>query len=322
MRLPVNRVLPLVAVILLGAGSALARSGEGMGSPAPATGPAADYPVVVGEPFTIDGTVWTPTDQLNYDAVGRASVDETSLAGVSGAHKTLPLPSYVEVTALDSGKTILVRLERRGPMVNDVLVGLSPEAGAQLGLAPGHRSPVRVRRVNPPEQERSMLRRGGRAPERMETPEGLLKVLRRKLAEQAPLTPPPSAPPAMPTAEPTLAAPTNKPVQPKKAAVAPAPAAPITAPPQPAPAPSPTPEPSPAIAPAPANKGSLAVQVAAFSVEASARKVAGQLGGGVSRSGKYWRVRLGPFVSRADATAALEKAKAAGYRDARIQSAD
>lgn len=329
MRLPVDHILPLAALILLGAGPATARDREG-GAPAPATGPAADYPVVVGEPFTIGGTIWTPTDQLNYDAVGQAVVDDSSLARVSGAHKTLPLPSYVEVTSLDSGRTILVRLERRGPMVNDALVELSPEAAAQLGMAPGHRSPVRVRRVNPPEQERSILRGGGRAPERMETPEGLLKVLRRKLAEQAPLSPPPAVPAAEPApAAPAPIAPLAKAPRSKKApTTVSAPAGAVQPPASPAPAPqaeapqAPAQPAPPPRAAAPARKGSLMVQVAAFSVEASARKVAGQLGGGVSRAGKYWRVRLGPFTSRADAAPALEKAKAAGYSDARIQSAD
>uniref|UniRef100_UPI001F2FB324 septal ring lytic transglycosylase RlpA family protein n=2 Tax=unclassified Novosphingobium TaxID=2644732 RepID=UPI001F2FB324 len=188
MRFPVNHALPLAALILLGAaGGAYAADRKQPPPDVPVTGPAADYPVVVGEPYTIGSTVWTPVDQLNYDAVGTAVAGEG--AGISGAHKTLPLPCYVEVTALGSGRTILVRLERRGPMSNDALVELSPDAIAQLGLPPGGRGSVRVRRVNPPEQERAVLRNGGHAPERMETPEGLLKVLRRKLANQSPLLP-------------------------------------------------------------------------------------------------------------------------------------
>ncbi|MCT2400790.1 SPOR domain-containing protein [Novosphingobium mangrovi (ex Huang et al. 2023)] len=314
MRLPVNRVLPLATLILLGTAGAAIGKGRPETPVQPVTGPAADYPVVVGKPFTIGDTVWTPTDQLNYDAVGYAGVGDAGLAGVTGAHKTLPLPCYVEVTALDTGRTILVRLERRGPMVNDVLVELSPMAATQLGLAPGSHSPVRVRRVNPPEQERAMLRVGGRAPERMETPQGLLRVLRRKLAEQSPLMPPPSKPPEMPTMLPAAAKPAPKPAfipaEPKPAlpARAATPAAPET--------------PKPAPAAKPAQKGSLVVQVAAFSVEANARKVARQLGGDVSRAGKFWRVRLGPFTNRAQAGPALEKARHAGYSDARIQSAD
>lgn len=310
MRLPVERALPLAALILLGAGTLAAKDRAANPAP-PLTGPAADYPVVTGAPFTIGSTVWTPVDQLNYDAVGQASVGGPDSVGVTGAHKTLPLPSYVEVTALDSGKTILIRLERRGPMANDVLVELSPAAASQLGLAPGRHAPIRVRRVNPPEPERAALRGGGRAPDRMETPEGLLKVLRRKLAEQAPLLPPPSRPPMIPATTPVAKAPATKPP-----AAKPAPSIPVAANPVPVkPAP-------PAKPPAAAAKGALVVQVGAFSVEANARKIADRLGGHVSRAGKVWRVRLGPFANRAQAGPALEKARHAGYSDARIQSAD
>ncbi|EJL26951.1 SPOR domain-containing protein [Novosphingobium sp. AP12] len=329
MRFPVNHALPLAALILLGAATGSPAAERKQPPPGlPVTGPAADYPVVVGEPFTIGDKVWTPVDQLNYDAVGQAVTGVGS--GVTGAHKTLPLPCYVEVTALDSGRTILVRLERRGPMTNDALVELSPDASAQLGLPAGGRGPVRVRRVNPPEQERALLRNGRRAAERMETPEGLLKVLRRKLADQSPLVPPTLTPPAMPAGT-AVAAPKPQPGPAKPAAakppVAAAPAS-VKAPPPPAPKPVPKPAAQPAPKPAapraatPPSKGSLVVQVAAFSSEASARKVAGQLGGSVSQAGKFWRVRVGPYSNRAQAAPALEKVKRAGYSDARIQSAE
>lgn len=334
MRFPVNRALPLAALILLGAGGVTAGSmaADRRQPPpdAPATGPAADYPVVVGDPYVIGDQTWTPVDQLNYDAVGQAITGEG--AGVTVSHKTLPLPSYAEITALDSGHTILVRVERRGPMTNEALVELSPEAASQLGFVAGGRGPIRIRRVNPPEQERALLRNGGRAPDRMETPEGLLKVLRRKLADQSPLVPPlpaTSTAPAMPGGE--AGRPAAKPEPAVAAQTKPKAAKPAI------PAPKPTPNPvaklpaQPAaarpasggatVAPAPA-KGPLMVQVAAFSSEASARKVANQLGASVSRAGKFWRVRLGGYSNRAQATAALEKAKNAGYRDARIQSAD
>lgn len=319
MKLRVNRSLPLAALIVLGAGTVAAKDRP---AALPPTGPAADYPVVVGEPFTIGRTVWTPIDQLNYDAVGFASVGEETNSSVIGAHKTLPLPSYVEVTSLASGKTILVRLERRGPMSNEVLIELSARAAGQLGLAAGERSAVRVRRVNPPESERALLRGGDHPPQRMETPEGLLKVLRRKLAEQSPLVPPPSSPPAMPSTPPPVAAskPATKPATTKKAPTAPAQRPVVAAPTIAASTPLPT-TPKPPRTAEPAAKGSLVVQVGAFSVEANARKVASQLGGTVSRSGKFWRVRMGPFANRGQASPALEKAHRAGYSGARIQPA-
>ena len=144
-----------------------------------AAGPEADYPQVLGEPFTVDGQQFTPEDVFSYDAVGFATLDREGGPGISVAHKTLPYPSYVEVTSLDSGTTILARVERRGPMTASRLVALSPGAQAQLGAAEG--TPVRVRRVNPPEYERAELRLGRPVPTRLSTPGSLLAVLKEKL---------------------------------------------------------------------------------------------------------------------------------------------
>lgn len=149
---------------------------------ADAPGPSGDYPVVIGPAYTVDGVTHTPEDSLNYDVVGYAIRDEEAGPGVTAAHHTLPLPSYVEVTELEEGRTALVRVERRGPMGSNRLLALSPDAMAQLGIL--NTAPVRVRRVNPPEAERAMLRAGERAPLRIETPDGLLTVLRRKLPER------------------------------------------------------------------------------------------------------------------------------------------
>lgn len=143
------------------------------------TGPEADYPIVLGDPYAIDGVVYTPVDTLNFDQVGHAALDSDGGNAVTVAHRTLPMPSYVEVTALDSGKTILARVERRGPMAGPAIVGLSQGASAQLGIGDG--GAVRVRRVNPPEEHREKLRLGERAPDRLDTPKSLLAVLQRKL---------------------------------------------------------------------------------------------------------------------------------------------
>ena len=149
---------------------------------APANGPQADYPVVVGAPYTVRGTSFIPEDVMNYDQVGYVAADPAGGNKISGAHHTLPLPSYVEVTSLATGRTILVRLERRGPMDGTDLIALSPAALAQLGAAAG--TPVRVRRVNPPEDQRALLRAGQQAPLRMDTPMSLVEVLKRKLPGQ------------------------------------------------------------------------------------------------------------------------------------------
>ena len=188
MRLPVNYALPLAALVLLSACGGGGAKPIVVPDPVGYNGPSSDYPVVVGAPFTIDGTTYTPVDKLNFDEVGYAVAGGEG-TGITIAHKTLPLPSYAEVTSLDSGKTVLVRVERRGPMVNDRLVELSPVAAAQLGLTGSAKAPIRIRRVNPPEMERSMLRSGQSASTRMDTPPSLLTVLKRKLDPQLVLPP-------------------------------------------------------------------------------------------------------------------------------------
>jgi rare lipoprotein A len=318
MKLPVNRnrvTLALTVVLVLGsaaAGPAAAR--ERKAPTAPVSGPAGDYPVTLGEPFEVDGVTYTPSDRLNYDDVGQAAAMEAdgSAARISGAHRTLPVPSYVEVTALDSGRTILVRIDQRGPMGGRALVALSPMAWAQLGLPPGGEVPVRVRRVNPPEPERALLRTGQAAPPRMDTPPGLLAALKRKLG----LVPPVGDLPVT--------------IRPADVLAAPKPAAALTKP-QPVPTRKPAQSPKPALAvmpvqvspapteqPRPASAARLYVQIGAFGQRGNAEAAARKAGGSLVRAGSLWRVRSGPFRPGDEAERGLAKARAAGYAGARI----
>ncbi len=311
-------------------------SASGAGTAIVANGPAADYPMVIGDPYRIGANLYTPADVMNYDEVGYAAADTG--AGVTGSHHTLPLPSYIEVTSLVTGKTILVRLTRRGPMTGDAVVALSPAAFAQLGASAG--DPVRVRRVNPPEEERAALRAGRVAPPRMDTPSSLVAVLKRKLSGAGPvaLAPKPSAGPAAiataqvpasaaaqrPPARSVAATPNRKvsagapplpplPVEPKDHAAAPNAA--VVARPEPTPRAGAV---APPTAKPQADRDAFVVQAAAMSTLDRAQKVAGALGGSVSRSGRYYRVRTGPFATRAQAEASLAKVRSAGYSDARI----
>lgn len=275
------------AAILAALTLALAACGGSGNAPelasTPANGPQADYPVVLGASYDAAGRTYTPEDVLNYDEVGYLAADAG--AGVTAAHHTLPLPSYVEVTSLDTGRTALIRVERRGPMDGGELLGLSNAALEQLGLAAG--AAVRVRRVNPLEEHRALLRAGQAAPLRMDTPMPLVEVLRRKLPTQ-------SAP--LPAA--ALA---DEPIQ-----VGPAVAEQQAA------------APAPAQVGQSAAEGGFVVQAAAFSTADRADRVAAALGGQVIRSGKFFRVRTGPFTTRGEAEASLAKVKASGYTDARI----
>jgi rare lipoprotein A len=290
-----------------GASTALASA------PLQATGPAADYPVVVGEAYRVGDTLYTPVDSLNYDEVGYAAADAGS--GISASHHTLPLPSYAEVTSLESGRTILVRVERRGPLGGNALIALAPAALEQLGAGAGE--PVRVRRVNPPEEERAFLRADRPAPLRMDTPEALLIVLQRKLPQNGgalPVQSPAPAPAALAKIElpPSAAADSTGLKAPVIVARLQQPdTAQQTEAPQP-----PKQQEAPQAATTPT--GAYVVQAVALSSREGAERVASAIGGTVSQAGKFYRVRTGPFATHSQAEASLAKVRAAGYSDARI----
>jgi rare lipoprotein A len=185
MKLPGTRktlLRGLAVGALMASGAAVGKAPPAPLVPLPeANGPQADFPVVVGQPYQIGNVTFVPSDSMNFDSVGYASVGTEGGSTISAAHHTLPVPSYAEVTDINTGRTILVRVERRGPMDSAHAIELSPGAAAQLGVSAGSNTPVRVRRVNPAEAERAMLRSGNPAPERMATPKPLLNVLQRKL---------------------------------------------------------------------------------------------------------------------------------------------
>ena len=201
MRFPIepglaNGLIACALSVTLAGCSALGGAGgdTSVASPVLATsGPQADYPILVGPPYAVDGVTFTPADMLNYDEVGYIALDAEA-SGITGAHHTLPVPSYVEVTSLETGRTILARLERRGPMTSTHLIALSPGALTQLGATLN--APVRVRRVNPPEDQRALLRTGEKAGLRKDTPMPLVAVLRRDLVPRGPAAIQPEPEPA------------------------------------------------------------------------------------------------------------------------------
>jgi len=118
----------------------------------------------VGAPYQVAGIWYVPKEEPSYDQQGIASWygDEFHLKPtangetfdmnvVSAAHTTLPLPSIVEVTNLDNGKKINVRVNDRGPFVGGRVIDLSREAARQLGYDRQGTANVRVRYVGPAE---------------------------------------------------------------------------------------------------------------------------------------------------------------------------
>lgn len=306
-------------------------SAGGAGQPS-GSAAVSDYPQKIGDPYKVGGSTYTPEDVQSYDEVGYASWYGEELSGnqtangeaynpqgISAAHKTLPLPSYVEVTALDTGRTILVRVNDRGPFANDRLIDLSHGAAKQLGIDQNGVSGVRVRKVNPNEQERAVLRMGAHATERIATPDSLLAILRKNLAKL-----PRPAPPVRQAAAPAYSPPASgSPGRPASATpprtgtrdgrfIVEGGGRPVAA------------ENSVGDNYVGGLAGSYAVQVAAFSDKSRADTLARKIGAKVIPDGtrSIWRVRFGPYSSEQEAQAGLAQAQQRGYSGARILRAD
>lgn len=153
-----------------------------------------DGPAKIGRPYSVDGVGYTPADDRGYEAVGYASWYGDELEGnrtangerfdpdgISAAHRTLPMPSYLEVTSLDTGRTILVRVNDRGPFTRNRLIDLSKGAARQLGISGHGHAAVRIRRVEPDGDERAKLARGGKVRERERLSSAELADLRDRM---------------------------------------------------------------------------------------------------------------------------------------------
>ena len=101
----------------------------------------------VEEPYEIKGVWYFPAEQSSYSEKGLASwympAGDSALTAngevydanlVTARHKTLPLPSLVKITNLENGKSVVARVNDRGPMVNNRLIDVSQEAARQLEM--------------------------------------------------------------------------------------------------------------------------------------------------------------------------------------------
>jgi rare lipoprotein A len=114
------------------------------------------------QPYQVGGIWYVPHDQPTYDEKGIASWygdafnmkatadgEVFDMTQVSAAHTTLPLPSMVEVTNLDNGRRLTVRVNDRGPFVGGRIIDLSHAAAQELGYDRVGTAHVRVRYVGP-----------------------------------------------------------------------------------------------------------------------------------------------------------------------------
>lgn len=112
----------------------------------------------IGNPYQIQGVWYYPKEDYEYDETGigswygpkfhgrkTANGEIYDMNGVSAAHRTLPLPSFVRVTNLDNGRTLNVRINDRGPYAHGRILDLSRRAAQLLGYEKQGTARLRVR---------------------------------------------------------------------------------------------------------------------------------------------------------------------------------
>jgi rare lipoprotein A len=140
----------------------------------------------VGKPYNINGRTYVPAENPSYRAEGVASWYGRDFHGrltangevydmhsISAAHTTLPLPSYVRVTNLDNGRSIVVRVNDRGPYAHSRVIDLSIGTAKALDFYSRGLARVRVEYV-------------GRAPIEGSDDEMLMATLREGSPAPAP----------------------------------------------------------------------------------------------------------------------------------------
>jgi rare lipoprotein A len=265
----------------------------------------------VGNPYQIDNVWYYPHEQPDYDETGIASWYGPTFYGKStangesydgnqltAAHRTLPMPVNVRVTNLDNGKSIIVRVNDRGPYARGRIIDLSRRAAELLDVVQTGTAKVRVTYLSRADME------GGGPPPSITPPEiaSALPAVPAARIDTSNLNAVPGAP---------LAPPVKQNVLPT----------PVTAPPTQVA----SNQPSDQVVQEPVSAAThLYVQAGAFSKLDNAKILLSKLGGDlrispIQRNGQtLYRVRTGPLNSIEDADAALSRISGTGSNDAHI----
>ncbi|WP_420565537.1 septal ring lytic transglycosylase RlpA family protein [Thalassobaculum sp.] len=287
----------------------------------------------VGNAYQIQGVWYYPKEEWDYAETGIASwygpgfhgkstangevFDENAL---TAAHRTLPMPSIVRVTNLDNGRSIVVRVNDRGPFAHGRIIDMSRRSAQLLGFMNKGTAKVRVELL---ESESLQERAAARGEEYVPSPDPTL-----------PSAPPPSAAPSGSVQVAVLNAPNGA----RTARAAPAatsippPAAAATVPAARVPASATTSVATsapvrPLVSRTKPEPTQIFIQAGSFEDADNAHRLTGRLGAffrgahvqPTQISGKtYYRVRIGPINDVDNADRLLERVIVAGYPGSRI----
>lgn len=271
----------------------------------------------VGDPYQIKGVWYRPTENYNYVETGisswygpkfhgkkTANGEIYNMNAMTAAHRTLPMPSYVRVTNLENGRSLILKVNDRGPFAHNRIIDVSRRGAQLLGYENQGTARVRVQILANESRAIKARYKGETDLATVGTPI-IVNRLPKPTVSSAPLALPPGG---------------------QVAALAPAPPSSV----QPSPLePAATPITEPKLGElsvTPVTSTRLYVQAGAYGRHDSANKVRATLSrlgdAGISRvlvNGRdLFRVRLGPMADVSKADQILEWVIQAGYNGARI----
>jgi rare lipoprotein A len=259
----------------------------------------------VGPPYQANGQWYVPTPEPGYAQTGTASWYGAQFNGqrtasgevfdqnaLTAAHPTLPIPSLVQVTNLENGREVIVRVNDRGPFVGERLIDLSRGAAQALDFEGAGHARVHVRYLGP--APRRVNADGSQAPATPPSPPATVPTQADQEEGPRSLLPPPSSGVDL------AGAPVDNV---HYAAPQPTYSAPVS--------------------------GGYFVQVGAFSDLSNAHRVRDTVGAAgpvvvdvrqVASGAELFRVRVGPYVSREEADAARRTLSSMGYGETIVAS--
>ncbi len=275
----------------------------------------------VGAPYQVAGVWYYPKEEYDYDETGIASWygakfhgRKTANGGIydmnalTAAHRTLPMPSFVRVTNLDNGRSLVLEVNDRGPFARGRVIDISRRGAQLLGFLKQGTARVRVQILA--DRSRAIAARvtGQQQLAKTGSPITVKRLPKTKVKTES-LALPPGATASPAPSRPVTVAKIEQPREPRAM-----------------PAKPDNDVLSGKIEKGPAAKTSIFVQAGAFGRYDNANRVRARLStvGAVKVSpvlinGRdLYRVRVGPFTNVAAADKMLESVTQAGYPEARI----
>ena len=272
----------------------------------------------IGNPYQIQGVWYYPAEDYEYDKTGisswygaqfhgrkTANGETYNMNALTAAHRTLPMPSYIRVTNLENGRSLILRVNDRGPFARGRILDVSRRGSQLLGFHKNGTARVRVQIMADRSRALAIRVKGQVQLAKIGSPITVDRLPKPKVKSEAL--------PPLPGTQ----------VSPE----VPVPAAPA--------APTPVAEPGPTLNAEPADgevsivpvkRTNIFIQAGAFGLFDNANKVRARLTPygpvkltSVLVNGKdLYRVRMGPMASVSEADKMLESVTRAGFHDARI----